>query len=159
MSQSTQQPTPQLTPEQVTQAKEIITNTATEILSTGIVSDDDRTKAARLYGRVITAITADNTVTDDDVVRANAVALIAGGASFGEVIKYMVDCLTGNPVTTAHGLDDDRDLLDDLGGQPAADPDLGSPAPQPPQTPTTPQPTPGPAPKPQRGARRGGGPR
>src|SRR5690242_4761163 len=88
-----------LSADELAKARDIVDTTAGKLLNGEALDDADRTKALRLYGRVATTVFADGTATDEDVVRSTAALMIVGGASFGDAIKYMVDCLTGNPVS------------------------------------------------------------
>jgi hypothetical protein len=110
---------PALTEDQLNQAKGIIATAADNLFAGNTITDADRAKATRLYGRVVsTLFDTDGNPTDEDVVRNNAILMIAAGAPFSDVVKYMIDCLSGNPVTAG-------DLLDDLGGTAEeTDPDL-----------------------------------
>lgn len=126
-----------LDPQQLDKAHKIIDDLVNKLLNGESITDDERAKAARLYGKIVSTVFGlGGSPTDEDVVRNTAVVLLIGGVSFGDVIKFMVDCLTGNPVTAPNPLADDPDLMDDLGGT-AGDPDLDDPQPQ-----TAPQPDP-----------------
>jgi cytochrome P450 len=129
---------PALTDEQFTQANGIIAGAATEVLNGNAIEDADRIKATRLYGVLLKAVSDNGTITDEDVVRNNATLMLAGGASLGDVIKYLVDCMTGNPIAAPAALvDDDSDLLADLGGTVEDTAPAAAPKPTPPKK-TTP---------------------